>query len=117
MANVAQGTTITWGSVALGEVVSVSVDGISADAIEITPRTSLVRQKAFSAGDVDLGTVTVTARGTAAMSSTSVGLTAALSIVGPGVSLSFPKALFQTLGWQASVGEMQSYSVTFKLGA
>jgi len=117
VAYVAQGTTIQWNAVALGEVLSVSVDGISADSVEVTPRTSAARQKVFSRGDVDYGTVTVTARGPAGMSSTSVGLTAALSIEGPGFSMSFPWALFQSLGWQASVGELQTYSVTFKVGA
>jgi hypothetical protein len=117
VANVAQGATITWGSVALGEVVSVSVDGIAADTVEVTPRTSTYRAKAFSAADVDLGTVTVTARGAAGMSNTSVGLTAALSISGPGVSFFFYKAIFESLAWSASVGELQTYSVTFKVGA
>lgn len=116
MANVSQGVAVTWGGLALGELVSVSVDGVSADAVEVTPRTTTDRAKVFSVADVDLGTVTVTARGTAAMSSTNVGLTAALSIGGPGVSFSFSKALLQNFGWAANVGDMQTYSVTFKLG-
>lgn len=117
MANVSQGTTVTWNGVALGELVSVAVDGIASDTVEVTPRTSLSRVKSFSPADVDYGTVSLSLRGGTAMSSTNVGLTAALSIAGPSVSLSFPVAIFQTLGWQASVGELQTYSVTFKVGA
>ena len=117
MANVSQGITVTWGEAALGELVSLSVDGVSADAIEITPRTTTSRLKQFSVGDIDQGTVSATLRGAAAMTATNVGLTAALSIGGPGVSWSFPVALFQTLGWTAAVGEMQTYAVTFKIGA
>jgi hypothetical protein len=117
VANVSQGTTISWGTTPIGEVVSLSVDGIAADAIEVTPRGSASRVKVFSVSDVDYGTISVTARGTAGMSAGNVGLTAALSIGGPGLSLSFPVAIFQTLGAQAAVGELLTYSVTFKLGA
>lgn len=116
MANVSQGVTVTWGGIALGEVISVSVDGMSSDTVETTPRTSTSRYKAFSPADVDLGSVTVTARGTALMSSTNVGLTAALSISGPSVSFTFTPAVFQSLGWAAAVGDMQTYSITFKVG-
>lgn len=117
MANVSQGTTATWGSVTLGEVVSVSVDGVSADTVEVTPRTQASRHKAFSPADVDLGSVSVTCRGSAGMSTTNVGLTNTLSISGPGVSFSFTKAIYERLGWSASVGELQTYSVTFKVGS
>jgi len=115
VANVSQGTTATWGNVTLGEVVSISVDGVSADTVEVTPRTSTSRFKRYRRADVDLGTVSVTLRGAAGMSSTSVGLTASLSISGQGVSWSFNEAVFEKLGWQASVGELQTYNVTFKI--
>jgi hypothetical protein len=107
---------VQWNGIAFGEVVSISVDGVSSDFVEVTPRTSTSRYRVFSPADIDSGTVTLTLRGTAGMQSSNVGLTAALSIAGPGVSWSFPVALFQTLGWQATVGELQSYSVTFKVG-
>lgn len=115
MANASQGTTATWGTVTLGEVVSIAVDGVSSDTVEVTPRTSTSRFKYYRRADVDLGTVSVTLRGTAGMSATSVGLTAALSIGGLGVSWLFNEAVFQSLGWQASVGELQTYNVTFKI--
>jgi hypothetical protein len=117
VANVTQGTTVTWNGVSLGELVSVSVDGISSDAVEVTPRTQASRIKSFSPADVDLGSISCTLRGSAAMSSTNVGLTAALSITGTGISFSFSKAIFEKLGWSASVGELQLYSVSFKVGA
>lgn len=117
MANVSQGFTVTWNGIALGEVVNVSVDGVQADSVEVTPRSQASRAKAYSPADVDYGTVSLTVRGTNAMSSTNVGLTAALSIVGPGVNWSFGKAMFERLGWSAAVGELQSWSATFKVGA
>ncbi len=117
MANVSQGITVTWGAVTLGELVSVSVDSVASDSVEVTSRNTTNRLKKFSAADVDGGTVSVTVRGTAGMSTTNVGLTAALSIGGPGVSLSLPWAMFEKLGWSASIGELQAYSVTFKIGA
>lgn len=117
MAHVAQGTTVTWAGVTLGEVVSVSVDGIVANTVDVTPRTQLTRGVVYSVADIDSGTVSVTLRGTAAMSMTCVGLTGALSIGGPGASWSASNAIFEKLGWSATVGELQAYNVTFKVGA
>ena len=116
MANVAQGVTVTWGGTALGEVVSLSVDGITSDVVDVTPRTSTSRDKFYSPADRDLGTISVTARGGALMVPANVGLTAALSISGPGVSFTFTRALFESLGWTAAVGDLQTYTVTFKAG-
>jgi hypothetical protein len=50
------------------------------------------------------------------MMTTNVGLTATLSISGPGLSFSFAKAIFQKLGWSAAVGDLQTYTATFKMG-
>lgn len=116
MAANAQGTTVTWGSTQLGEVVSVSVDGVTAEAVDVTGRTTS-RIKVFSPGDTDYGTVSLTVRGSAGMNASNVGLTAALSISSPGASWNFPKAMFERLGWSASVGDLQVYNVTFKIGA
>jgi hypothetical protein len=117
VANVSQGLAVTWGGVTLGEVVSVSVDGITAETVDVTPRSQAVRFKKYGRADGDYGTVTMTVRGTAAMQITNVGLTATLSISGPGVSWTFNGALFEKLAWSAGVGELQSHSVTFKIGA
>lgn len=117
MAYVAQGTTIQWGSYTLGEVVTLAVDGLSAETVDVTPRSNASRAKSYSVADTDFGTVSVTCRGTTAMASSNVGLTATLSIGGPGVSFAFTKAIMESLSWQASVGELQTYSVTFKMGA
>lgn len=117
MAFVSQGTTVTWGGTALGELVTLSVDGVQADTVEVTPRSRTDKTKSFLPADTDYGTVSVTCRGIAGMAVANVGLTATLSIGGPGVSVSFPVAIFQTLGWSASVGELQTYTATFKLGA
>jgi len=117
VANVSQGLAVTWGSVTLGEVVSVSVDGITAETVDVTPRNQAVRFKKYGRADGDYGTVTMTVRGTNGMSLSNVGLTANLSISGPGVSWTFNGALFEKLAWSAGVGELQSHSVTFKIGA
>jgi hypothetical protein len=117
VANVSQGTTVTWGGTTLGELVTISVDGVQADTVEVTPRSRTSRDKSFSAGDCDSGTVSITCRGTTGMVVANVGLTAALSIGGPGVSWSFSKAIFSSLGWSAAVGEFQTFSVSFKVGA
>lgn len=117
MASVSQGTTVTWAGVNLGEVVSVSVDGVQADSVEVTPRNQTSRVKAYSVADIDFGTVSITCRGTTAMTTANVGLTGTLSIAGPSLSLSFSKAIFERLGWSASVGDFQVFSVTFKMGS
>lgn len=116
MAFFSQGITVTWGGTALGEVVSATVSGISADVLDVTPRTSLAKAKMFSAGDADPGLLTVRVRGTALMVPGNVTLTGALSINGPGVSWSDAHAIFQTLEWSASTGALQEYTATFKLG-
>lgn len=115
MAAVSQGTSVTWAGVSLGELITVSVDGIAADIIEITPRTQASRLKVFRAGDIDQGTVSITMRGTAAATSTCVGLTGALSIVGPSASWSANVAIYEKLAWSANVGALQVYQVAFKI--
>lgn len=117
MANVSQGHTVTWNGVTLGEVVSVNVDGITAETVDLNPRNTATRYKVYSHSDVDIGSISVTLRGTAGMTATNVGLTGTLSISGPGSSWAFNKAFFERLGWSASVGELQIYSVAFKVGA
>lgn len=117
MANVSQGTIVAWAGTSLGEVVSVSVDGLQADTVEVTSRTQASRVKSYSVADLDYGSVSVTCRGTAAMQVANVGLTGSLSISGPGLSFSFSKAIFERLGWAATVGDLQTYSVTFKVGS
>lgn len=117
MASVSAGFTVTWNGTALGEITSVSVDGLQADSVEVTSRSQAARTKKFSVSDVDFGTVSVTCRGTSAMSTINVGLTGELAIAGPSLSLNFTRAILQSLGWNASVGELQAYNVTFKLGA
>jgi len=110
-----QGTSVVWSSVALAEVVSVSVDGITADTVEMTPRSSTSRDKRYRVADYDYGTVTVRCRGTTSMSTSNIGLSGALAITGTGFSFISNNAIFASLAWGASVGELQEYTVTFKL--
>jgi len=115
MANVSQGTTVTWKSTALSEVISISVDGVSADVVEITPRSYQGRDKRFKSADGDYGTITVRCRGTASMNTSYVTTTGALSITAPGASFSSGKSILQSLAWSASVGELQEWTVVFKI--
>jgi len=115
VAFVSQGTTVTWRSTALSEVVSISVDGVSSDVIEITPRSYPGRDKRFKPADGDYGTVTVRCRGTAAMNTSYVTTTGALSITATGASFSASKSILQSLAWNASVGELQEWTAVFKI--
>lgn len=116
MANVAQGTTVTWRSTALSEVVSISVDGVSADVVEVTPKSYQGRDKRFRSADGDYGTVTVRCRATTTFMNTSyVTTTGAFSITAPGASFSSGKSILQSLAWNASVGELQEWTAVFKI--
>jgi hypothetical protein len=115
MAKTSQGTTATWGATTFAEVVNVSVDGVQTGTVEIVPRTT-TRAVKYSPTDVDYGTVTLVARDATGMVTGNVGTTAALSISGPSASWSFPTAIYERLNWQAATGELQTYSVTFKIG-
>jgi len=117
VARVSQGITVTWAGVRLGEVISVGVDGVSADTVEVTPRDQALRVKAYSAADKDYGTISVTCRGNDSMQLELVGLTGTLSVIGPGVSWKADVAFFQNLGWSAQVGELQTYTATFKVSS
>ena len=115
MAFVSQGTTVTWRSTALSEVVSVSVDGVSSDVVEVTSKSYQGRDKRFRSADGDYGTITVRCRGTAAMSTSYVTTTGAFSITAPSASFSSSRAILQSLAWNASVGELQEWTAVFKI--
>jgi len=110
-----QGTRVTWGSTTFTEVVSVGVDGVQTGTVEIVPRTS-TRALRFSSTDIDYGSLTMTARGATGMSMGNVGTTAALTISAPASTWTFARAIFEKLNWQAATGELQTFSVTFKIG-
>lgn len=115
MASVSQGTIVQWQANPLGEVVRVAVTGPQADTVEVTPKSQVSRGKRYSVSDIDGGTVAVTCRGTQATSEASVGLTGTLSITGPNLSRTYSKAILESVGWTASVGELQEYIITFKV--
>jgi hypothetical protein len=110
-----QGTTVTWGGTTFAEVVNVSVDGVQTGTVEITPRTT-TRATRYSSTDIDYGSVTMTARGSTGMGMGNVGTTALLTISAPVSTWTFSTAIFERLNWQAATGELQTFSVTFKLG-
>jgi hypothetical protein len=108
------------GDLVFSELVSISIDGIQADNVEITPRTSPYRTKAFRPADRDDGTLSVVMRAQNQLSSAYVGTTTSLAIYknGSGAGTYWTGlAIIQSLAWRASVGELQEYAVTFKLGA
>jgi hypothetical protein len=109
-----QGTTANWNGTVFREVVSVSVDGSQSNSVEILPRNSL-RVVRHSPTDVDYGTITMVARNTTGMQMSNVGTTANLEISGPDAYWQFDKAMYERLNWQAATGELQTYSVTFKV--
>lgn len=121
MAFVSQGATVTWKgppgttSSALSEVVSISVDGVSSDVVEITPKSYKFRDKRFSPADGDYGTVSIRCRGTNLMNTSYVTMTGALSITAPGASFASGKSILQSLAWNASVGELQEWTAVFKI--
>jgi hypothetical protein len=110
-----QGTTVTWGGTTFTEVVNVSVDGVQTGTVEIVPRTS-ARALRFSSTDIDYGSVTMTARSPTGMVTGNVGTTAALTISAPLSTWTFNTAIYERLNWQAATGELQTFSVTFKIG-
>jgi hypothetical protein len=109
-----------FGDVEINEIVSIAIDGVSADSVELTPRSSTQRVKKFRPADVDHGTVSVTFRNQSSLTQAYVGKTANLIIstldASPTVYWS-GCAFIQSLAWRASVGELQEYSAVFKLGA
>jgi hypothetical protein len=116
MAQDAQGTVISWNGVALGEVVSIDYAFGTAEASAYMPLNSTSRLKRFVPGDIDPGAVSVVVRTPTAMSRTNVGLTATLSITGPGITESWAWAMFNEPSWRGTVNALQEYSVNFKLG-
>ena len=124
MATSSQGIGVTisgeFGDIDFEEVTSASIDGVQADAVEVTPRTSTVRKKKFRPADTDDGTASFVMRSHSNLTDSLVGQTCDLSVYKFGLggeSYWSGVAIIQTLAWRASVGELQEYSVTFKLGA
>ena len=123
MAKNSQGIRVTvsgdFGDIDIVELVSVSIDGVQSDSVEITPRTSTSRVKLFRPSDVDQGTASITFRG-AVLNDGHVGQTGTIDIyaIWPGTASYWSgPALIQSLAWQATVGELQEYRAVFKLGA
>lgn len=120
MANSSQGISVSWGGNTLGELVSVSLDGVSADTIEITSRTDAGRFKQFRAADIDAGSLSITLRSFDYLFVSTVGSTATLQVQSgdpPAIYFDLGIATCQSLAWSATVGELQEYRVVFKLSS
>lgn len=111
-----QGLIVQFAGDDLNEVVSVSVDGVQSDAVEVTPRTQATRDKLFRPADFDYGTMTVTFRDAGNFNIGRVGEAGDLFIDQGGTLFAF-EAILQSLAWSASVGELQQLTAVFKLGA
>ena len=107
------------GDIDVTEIVSVSIDGIQCDTVEVTSRSHTGRNKSFSPADTDYGTVSIVMRSQNYITESVVGELCTLFI---GDSINSDAywggyAIIQSLAWRASVGELQEYSLTLKLGA
>ncbi len=117
MALTSQGTTVTWGAFTLAGITSVSVDGITADIIEVSPRSLLSRFKMYSDADYDYGTVSISLLDATGIGAGQVGTNYALVIASVGASFTFSYAYLQNYKWVATVGDVQKVQLTFKCGA
>lgn len=109
-----------FGDIDINEIVSIAIDGVAADSVEVTARANTQRVKRFRPADVDYGTVSMTFRNQSFLTEAYVGKTATLviqTLSGPSTSYWNGPAFIQSLAWRASVGELQEYSAVFKLGA
>lgn len=116
------GVTISgeFGDIDFSEVTSASIDGVQSDTVEVTPRASTARKKKFRPADTDDGTASFVMRSRSNLTDSLVGLSCDLSVYKLGTggeSYWSGVAIIQSLAWRASVGELQEYSVTLKLGA
>ena len=117
MALTSQGTTVTWGAFTLAGITSVSVDGVTADIVEVSPRSSVSRYKVYSDADYDYGTVSISLFDSSGIGTGHVGTNYALAITSAGASFSFSYAYLQDYKWSATVGDVQKVQLTFKCGA
>jgi hypothetical protein len=101
------------------EVVSVSIDGIQCDTVEVTSRSHTGRNKVFSPADTDYGTVSIVMRSQNYITEAAVGEPCSLTIADENSAQTYwsGPAIIQSLAWRASVGELQEYSLTLKLGS
>lgn len=116
MAKNSQGIAVQFAGDDLNEVLLVSVDGVQADTVEVTPRSQTTRDKVYRPADCDLGTLTVTFLDAGNFNTTRVGEVGDL-IVDQGSNLFLFTAALQSLAWRANVGELQQLTAVFKLGA
>jgi hypothetical protein len=107
------------GDVDFAEIVSVSIDGIQCDTVEVTARSHTGRNKSFSPADTDYGTVSIVTRSQNFITESVVGEACSMIIndTSGGQTYWDGPAIIQSLAWRASVGELQEYSLTLKLGS
>lgn len=118
MATNSQAIIIQFAGDELGQLVSVSLDGVQSDTVEITPRSRTLRDKQFRPADVDYGTMSVVTRAPDALDIASIGEVGSLTVIKDSstVLYDFTDAMLMSLAWRASVGSLQEYTATFRIG-
>ena len=120
MAAKSQGITVglngDFGELYNFEVVSLSIDGVQSDVVEITTRSNAAKIKQFRPADVDYGTISMVFR-LRSFTDAAVGQTAYLGVSFAGTTFWDGPTIVQSFAWQATVGELQEYRATFNLGA
>lgn len=108
MANVCTGVTVTFNSVALGEVTEITTN--------IGGSLPLARGSTVAGGAwaFDAGTIDIKCLSTAQISIATWGKKAALAITGGGLTVT-TKAICQSLQMAGKVNDVARYSATFKI--
>ena len=103
MANVCTGVSVTFNSVALGELTEITSN--------LGGSLPLARASAWA---FDMGTIDVKCLSTAQISIATYGKKATLAITGGGLTLT-TKAICQTLQMAGKVNDVARYAATFKI--
>lgn len=116
MATDSQGVTLSWAGSSQAEVVSLSIDGVSNEFVEITSRTYAFKARQHRPHDTDAGTVSVTMRTRGNLTGSTFGSSQTLNIAqGTVTLLTAQTAYLENFAWSGSVGELQEYRAVFRL--
>ena len=103
MANVCTGVSVTWNSIALGELTEITTN--------IGGGLPLARASAWA---FDAGTIDIKCLSSAQISISTYGKKATLAITGGGLAVS-TKAICQSLQMAGKVNDVARYAATFKI--
>lgn len=109
MANVCTGVSVTFNSVALGELTEINVNVGGSLPLARGSTVANTQPWAFDAGTIDVKCLS-----TAQISIATYGKKATLAITGGGLTLT-TKAICQTLQMAGKVNDVARYAATFKI--